>query len=52
MTKWCQEYKGEKGEGSQKVETSSYIINKSWGWNVGTVVSSPVLHIWKLLSKY
>ena len=25
---------GEMGEGAQMVQTSSYEINKSWGWNV------------------
>ena len=25
---------GEMGEGGQKVQTSSYKINKSWGYNV------------------
>ena len=45
---------GEMGEEAQKVQTSSYRINKSCGHNIqqGTRVNNTVLHIWKLLRKY
>ena len=43
----------EMGEGSQKVQTSSYKINKSWRRNItyslGTIVNNTVLYIRKLL---
>ena len=41
------------GGGSQKVQTSSYKMNKSWGCNVqhGDMVNNTILHIWKLLRK-
>ena len=34
-------------KGNQKVQTSSYKINKSWGlmYSMGTVVNNTVLHI-------
>ena len=38
----------EMDEGSQKVQTFSYKISKSWGCMV-TLVHNTVLHIWKLL---
>ena len=42
---------GEMGEGGQKVQTSSYRINKSWNvmCSVVTVVNNTVLYVWKLL---
>ena len=42
---------GEMGEGGQKVQTSSYKINKYWGCYVlqCDIVDNTVLYIWKLL---
>lgn len=40
---------GGMGEGSQKVQISSYKISKSWGSSIMMVVSNIMLHICKLL---
>ena len=42
---------GKIGEGGQKVQMSSYKLNKSWGimYSTATVVNNTVSHIWKLL---
>ena len=46
---------GEMSERNQKVQTFSYKINKSWGYNIesmATIVNNTVLYILKLLRQY
>ena len=45
---------GKMGEGSQKVQTSSYKVNKSWDviYSMVTIVNNTVLYIWRLLRDY
>ena len=50
---WLPDVGGKMGEGSEKVQTFSYKINKSWNdmYIMATVISNTVLYIRKFLRK-